>query len=226
MTRSENERQILTKPPRDLPRMERDQTGLPMPFRTTRRGTLAALFVLGLPAAGLAQGLDLTINHVGIGIGDVPEVIGLRLNYRDEKMRRVDGVNATIWSPYGDNPSGVVRGIALGLPITGAGNIDGLAVGLFGVIFVLLLRIIPPPRPDVGYEYMTHFFETHHTTIRIGLGLLCLVFGGHAVANGFVTYHVQRMSSGPTLAYVYMGGLAIGMLAGVVAVVTAMARLV
>ena len=90
--------------------------------------------------------------------------------------------------------------------------------GLFGVVFVLLLRIIPPPRPDVGYEYMTHFFETHHTTIRIGLGLLCLVFGGHAVANGFVTYHMKRMSSGPTFAYVYMGGLAIGTIPGMLLV--------
>ena len=90
--------------------------------------------------------------------------------------------------------------------------------GMFGVVFVLLLRVIPPPRPDVGYGYMTHFFETHHTTIRIGLGVLCLVFGGHAIANGFVTYHMKRMSSGPTFAYVYMGGLAIGSIPGMLLV--------
>ena len=90
--------------------------------------------------------------------------------------------------------------------------------GLFGVVFVLLLRVIPPPRADVGYAYMTHYFATHRTTILIGLGLLCLIFGGHAVANGFVTYHMKRMSSGPTFAYVYMGGLAVGTLPGMLLV--------
>ncbi|AEV71756.1 hypothetical protein MycrhN_1132 [Mycolicibacterium rhodesiae NBB3] len=90
--------------------------------------------------------------------------------------------------------------------------------GVFGVVFVLLLQVIPPPRPDVGFEYMTHYFETHRSTILIGLGLLCLVFGGHAVANGFVTYHMKRMSSGSTFAYVYMGGLAVGTLPGMLLV--------
>jgi len=90
--------------------------------------------------------------------------------------------------------------------------------GVFGIVFVLLLRVIPPPRPDVGYEYVTHYFEVHRTTILIGLALLCLVFGGHAVANGFVTYHMKRMSSGPVFAYVYMGGLAIGTIPGMLLV--------
>jgi hypothetical protein len=87
-----------------------------MPSRTTRRATLAALFVLGLSATSSAQGLDLTINHVGLAIGDVPEVTGLRLNYGDRNLRRVDGMNVTVWTPYNDdNMSGVVRGVALGL---------------------------------------------------------------------------------------------------------------
>jgi hypothetical protein len=89
-----------------------------------------------------------------------------------------------------------------------------LFFGLFGVVFVLLLRVIPPPRPDVGPEYITAYFTAHHTTILVGLGLLCLVFGGHAMANGFVTYHMKRMSSGATFAYVYMAGLAVGTLPG------------
>lgn len=104
-----------------------------MHIRSTRRAARAALLVLGLPASALAQGLDLTINHVGLGLGDVPEVTGLRLNFRDRYLQRVDGMNVTIWNPYDDARPSVVRGIALGLPITGAGNIDGLAVGLLGV---------------------------------------------------------------------------------------------
>jgi len=58
--------------------------------------TLALLAAFPLPG----QGIDLTVDHVGLAIGDVPRVIGLRLNYRDRRLERVDGVNVTIWSPY------------------------------------------------------------------------------------------------------------------------------
>jgi len=86
--------------------------------------------------------------------------------------------------------------------------------GIFGLIFVVLLRIIPPPRPDVGYDYMIEFLQSHATTIRIGFVLLCLVAGGSAIANGYVAYQMRRMSSGSTFAYAYMGGIAVGTLPG------------
>ena len=101
----------------------------------SRRALLLAL-LLSLPVERvIAQGLDLTVNHVGIAFGDVPRVTGLRLNYRDRNLDWVNGVNVTIWSPYGEGTGtvpGIVRGLALGLPLTGAARIDGIATGLFG----------------------------------------------------------------------------------------------
>src|SRR5678816_4110855 len=79
-----------------------------------------------------ARSVDLTINNVGISIGDSRRVTGLRLNYRDRDMREVQGINATIWMPYHDS-RGYVRGIALGLPATGARQIDGIAAGIVGI---------------------------------------------------------------------------------------------
>jgi hypothetical protein len=93
---------------------------------------LVAALLLAIPFPAFAQGLDLTVNHVGVAIGDVPRVTGLRINYRDRNLEWVNGVNVTIWSPYGEG-SGTVRGLALGLPVTGAGRIDGVATGIFGV---------------------------------------------------------------------------------------------
>jgi hypothetical protein len=90
--------------------------------------------------------------------------------------------------------------------------------GVFGIVFVPLLRVIPPPRPDASYDGMIAFFEAHQTTIRIGLVLLCLCFGGAAVANGYVAYQMKRMTSGPVFAYVYMGGMAVGVLPGMLLV--------
>jgi hypothetical protein len=91
-----------------------------------------AVLALALPAATSAQSLDLTINNTGLSIGDSRFVRGIRLNFRDRNLERVDGINATVWGPY-SRAQGEVRGIALGLPATGARRIEGLGLGLFGV---------------------------------------------------------------------------------------------
>ncbi|BBM73157.1 hypothetical protein [Rhodothermus marinus] len=74
-----------------------------------------------------AQALDLTVHRVGLSLGDSRRVIGVRLNFRDRRLEHVDGVNATIWTPY--RPArGVVHGVALGLPLTGARHIQGIGL--------------------------------------------------------------------------------------------------
>lgn len=101
---------------------------------------LAAVVTLAAPAvaqettpepAEPRRSLDLTVNDVGISVGDSRRVVGLRLNFRDRYLEEVVGINATIWSPY--EYTGAVRGMALGLPMTGARTIDGIGLGIFGV---------------------------------------------------------------------------------------------
>src|SRR5688500_11375535 len=119
------------------------RVGSPFPHRTADmslpRSLLAALAALAgvtlasqaLPAQQPFK-VDLTVNDVGIGIGDVPKVIGIRLNFRDREDFEVRGINATIWAPEGDFV-GTVDGLALGLPLTGATRISGIAAGILGV---------------------------------------------------------------------------------------------
>lgn len=96
------------------------------------RSLVALVAVLGAcPVAAQSDGLDLTVNHVGIGIGDVRRVTGIRLNFRDRRDFDVVGLNATVWAPYRD-VHGTITGIALGLPLVGATRIDGVALGVFG----------------------------------------------------------------------------------------------
>jgi hypothetical protein len=90
------------------------------------------LGIVLLPGASGAQSLDLTINHTGLSIGDSRFVRGVRINFRDRNLERVEGVNITVWTPY-EPPRGVVKGIAVGLPVTGARRIDGAGIGIFGV---------------------------------------------------------------------------------------------
>src|ERR1700722_10750621 len=67
----------------------------------------------------------------GISIGDPRGVNGLRLNVRDSRLERVNGVNLTIWLPV--KGRGVVNGLELGLPATGDGSINGVALAIAGV---------------------------------------------------------------------------------------------
>jgi len=100
-----------------------------------------------LLAAGLAclagpahaqdhSSLDLTIRNSGLSIGNAPRVNGIRLNYRDDGLERVNGLNMTLWGPYNDEertPSGTVNGLAIGLPVTGAADVNGIAIGVLGI---------------------------------------------------------------------------------------------
>jgi hypothetical protein len=97
-------------------------------------GVFALLFLLTAvaPLATRAQSVGIMVDNVGLSIGDSEEVTGIRLNYRDRNLQKVNGLNATIWAPY-EPWTGEVSGIAIGLPLTGARNISGIGWGLFGV---------------------------------------------------------------------------------------------
>ncbi len=84
----------------------------------------------------------------------------------------------------------------------------------FGIIYVGLGRVMPPPRPDVTTDQMAHFFHAHATTIQIGFGILILIIGIFGVANGIFVYHIKRMTVGSVFAYVFMGALGVGTLPG------------
>lgn len=91
----------------------------------------AAIAMAG--AAGAQEAIQVSgRSRAVISIGSYPDVNGLRINFRDENLGRVNGMNITMWTPH-EPMSGAVRGIALGLPSTGASRIQGVGLGLFGV---------------------------------------------------------------------------------------------
>ncbi len=76
--------------------------------------------------------VNIGANETGLSIGNSRNWTGVRLNFRDLDIEEIRGVNITIWSPY-EPASGRIRGLAIGLPSTGAGSIDGLGIGLLGI---------------------------------------------------------------------------------------------
>ena len=76
--------------------------------------------------------LDIAINHVGISIGNSHRLTGIRLNWRDEAVEYVNGINFTLWSP-GQNPRAGVNGLAVGVVAPGAARLNGIVLGGIGI---------------------------------------------------------------------------------------------
>lgn len=85
---------------------------------------------------------------------------------------------------------------------------------IFGLIFVVLTRVMPPPRPDIGPDQIAAFFTEHSLSIRIGFGLLMIFIGFTGFANGLIAFQIKRMSVAPVFAYSYIASLAVGAVPG------------
>ena len=105
-------------------------------LRLATAAVLATIAAATLPPTLGAQ--DSGESHSGprarkvISIGNYPRVDGIRINYRDREVDLVRGANITIWTPYNDFSGGLMQGVALGLPITMAGELQGIGLGIFG----------------------------------------------------------------------------------------------
>jgi len=82
-------------------------------------------------------GVLLGVGSVGLALGAVPSVTGIRVNLRDRCLGQVNGLNLTLLPPpridEGPFPTGSVRGMALGAaPV--AATLDGVVLGGLAVV--------------------------------------------------------------------------------------------
>jgi hypothetical protein len=82
------------------------------------------------PLAG--HSLDIPSKKWGISFGNSQRFSGIRFNFRDSAVQRVDGVNLTLWQPCKDDKEAVVNGLSLGT-IPGGGRLRGIQLGILGV---------------------------------------------------------------------------------------------
>jgi len=73
--------------------------------------------------------LDLGVSGVGVSFGGAPRWTGLRFNWRDRYLERINGLNVTLWNP-GRDVGGTVNGLAIGLVAPAAAHLRGISVGL------------------------------------------------------------------------------------------------
>src|SRR3990167_9503278 len=84
---------------------------------------------------------------------------------------------------------------------------------LFGIIFVLLGRIMPPPTPTMSTESIVAFMRS--PTLPLAIALLALSLGMYALCNGLMLTQMKRMVGvSPVLRYAYVAVLGVGGLAG------------
>lgn len=94
---------------------------------------LSLLLVL-LSVCSYGQGVGIPSKKAGLGFGNLAEFTGLRLNFRDKGVERINGVNVTVWNGRDEDQTGSVNGVYVGLPIAySAERANGIGVGLFGV---------------------------------------------------------------------------------------------
>ncbi|HEY6223636.1 MAG TPA: hypothetical protein VIW26_07625, partial [Gemmatimonadales bacterium] len=77
--------------------------------------------------------LNLGVGGVGLSIGNSRRWTGLRINFQDNQVERVDGVGITIWSAK-DNEGMELRGLALGLAGPVGGRFTGVTIGAVGAV--------------------------------------------------------------------------------------------
>ena len=82
---------------------------MPQPIRSGAARALALVLTLAVAGRTVAaqdesprRSLDIGVNNTGLSIGDSERWRGVRLNFRDTRLERADGVNLTLWSPTED----------------------------------------------------------------------------------------------------------------------------
>ena len=141
-----------------------------------------ALLVMALPTgliptihaqesieSGGGSSLDLGISGVGLSFGSAPRWTGLRFNWRDKYLERIDGLNVTLWKP-GEQVGGSVNGVALGLGPR-AGTLRGVSIGLLGVL---------PERAAYGVTIGGLGVVADGSVTGLNVGLLGIVTEGRA----------------------------------------------
>lgn len=82
-----------------------------------------------------SQGVGIPTKNGGIGFGNLPTFSGIRFNFIDKNVEKINGANVTIWQPKNEEvQTGAVNGISIGLPLAmGTENKNGIGLGIFGV---------------------------------------------------------------------------------------------
>lgn len=86
---------------------------------------------------------------------------------------------------------------------------------VFGLIFVALGKLMPPPKPGLSQEEIVHFVMSNKEPMQIAWVLLALTLGTASLSSGLIVEQMKRMKGvSPVFAYSYLAVLAVAALPG------------
>jgi hypothetical protein len=86
------------------------------------------IFVFPLVNSLFSQSLDIPVKGYGISFGNSKKFAGVRFNFRDKRVERIDGINFTLWKAD-VNEDALMRGISVGV-IPEAGDMGYFQIGI------------------------------------------------------------------------------------------------
>jgi len=90
------------------------------------------LIIIASSKLAFSQGVLLGFSEMGLSIGNSGQNTGLRINWSDDGIKDINGVNITLWNP-GNNSNSTIKGLAIGLVAPDAYEIRGLTIGGWGI---------------------------------------------------------------------------------------------
>ncbi len=93
---------------------------------------LIALLIF--PMVSMAEGPGFPAKTWFLGFGNSPIFTGLRFNFKDRDVEKINGMSFTMWQPKDDSGGGKVNGVSLGVPLAGGtSERNGLNIGIAGI---------------------------------------------------------------------------------------------
>lgn len=93
--------------------------------------SLAAFSLFGQDTLSNGKAFNFPFQKYGISIGNSHEFSGIRFNFRDKDVKRINGLNVTLWIKINENLEADFNGINLGM-IPAGKKMNGLKIGLLG----------------------------------------------------------------------------------------------
>jgi hypothetical protein len=75
---------------------------------------------------------------------------------------------------------------------------------IFGIVFFVMTRVMPPPKPWWSQARVVQWFNDNHVGLLYGFGIIFLIAGLTAAQNALIAYSMRRMSVSRAFAYSYV----------------------
>ncbi len=75
---------------------------------------------------------------------------------------------------------------------------------IYGVVFFVITRTQPPPKPEWDTPRIVQWFNDNHYGLLAGFAIMFLFTGMTTLCNAIIAYSMRRMSVSPAFAYSYL----------------------